>query len=71
MTTIRLPSDIETRLSALATLTSRPKSFYIREAIKQYLEDMEDGYLALERIANPKRTLLETDALLKKLEDNV
>lgn len=69
MAAVRLPVDIEVRLSNLSAITHRPKSFYIREALKQYLEDMEDGYIALERIANPKRKLLTTDELLKKLGD--
>ena len=53
----------------MSVITHRPKSFYIREAIKQYLEDMEDGYLALERVVNPKRKLFATEQLLKQLDD--
>ena len=68
MTTVRLPEDIESRLIKLAKFTNRPKSFYIREAIKRYLEDMEDIYLSLERMTNPKRKLLTTDEILKKLK---
>ncbi|MEO0835595.1 MAG: anti-toxin [Cyanobacteria bacterium J06642_3] len=28
------------------------KSFYVKRAIAQYLEDMEDTYLAIDRIEN-------------------
>lgn len=69
MTTVRLSTDIETRLSKLSTLTHRPKSFYIKEAINRYLEDMEDGYLALERLSSPKRKLLTSEEILKELEE--
>ena len=46
MLTVRLPSEIETRLKILAEATKRPKSFYVREAIERSLEDIEDIYLA-------------------------
>ena len=67
MTAVRLPSDIEARLSRLSTLTHRPKSFYIREALKHYLEDMEDIYLSMERITDPNKTFLSTEQVLKDL----
>jgi RHH-type rel operon transcriptional repressor/antitoxin RelB len=46
MLAIRLPEDIEARLDNLAKRTGRSKTFYAREAILEYLEDMEDLYLA-------------------------
>ena len=46
MLAIRLPKDIELRLDNLAKATGRTKTFYAREAILAYLEDMEDLYLA-------------------------
>ncbi len=46
MLAIRLPQDIEARLDQLAQRTGRTKTFYAREAILEYLEDMEDLYLA-------------------------
>ena len=46
MLAIRLPKDIELRLDNLAKATGRTKTFYAREAILAYMEDMEDLYLA-------------------------
>jgi RHH-type rel operon transcriptional repressor/antitoxin RelB len=46
MLAIRLPKEIELRLDNLAKATGRTKTFYAREAILAYLEDMEDIYLA-------------------------
>lgn len=43
---IRLPSDVETRLQNLAALTGRSKTYYITEAICEHLDDLEDLYLA-------------------------
>ena len=42
MLAIRLPQDIEKRLETLARRTGRTKTFYVREAILQHLEDLED-----------------------------
>ena len=43
---IQLSSDVETRLDQLANLTGRSKTFYVQEAILEYLDDLEDLYLA-------------------------
>jgi RHH-type rel operon transcriptional repressor/antitoxin RelB len=49
---IRLPQDRETRLEALAKATGRSKTFYAREAILEHLDDLEDVYLAEQRLAD-------------------
>ena len=68
MASIRLTSTQESRLENLCKLTRRSKSFYIKEAIEKYLEDMEDAYIALERISNPERALLSTEEAINELE---
>ena len=52
MLAIRLPDDIELRLGNLAKKTGRTKTFYAREAILKYLDDLEDLYLAEKRFSN-------------------
>ena len=47
---IRLPCDAETRLKNLAALTGRSKTFYVTEAIVEHLDDLEDLYLAEQRL---------------------
>ena len=60
MIAIRLPEEIENRLAALANKTGRTKTFYVREAILEHLDEMEDRYLALNRLENPgKRWTLD------------
>jgi len=49
-TSVRLPEEAEKRLSALAAITGRSKAFYIREAIMEHLDDLEDIYLAEKRL---------------------
>ncbi|MFO0389193.1 MAG: ribbon-helix-helix protein, CopG family [Alphaproteobacteria bacterium] len=68
MTSVRLPENIDTRLDQLCALTKRSKSFYIKEALTHYLEDIADGYIALDRISRPNRKLLTTKELLKELD---
>jgi RHH-type rel operon transcriptional repressor/antitoxin RelB len=49
----QLPQDAEKRLEDLARKTGRSKEDYITEAVLEYLDDLEDIYLAeqaLERI---------------------
>lgn len=50
MLAIRLPAEIEGRLDALAQATGRTKTFYAREAILEHLDDLEDLYLAEQRL---------------------
>ena len=52
MLAIRLPAEIEARLENLAKNTGRTKTYYAREAILEYLEDMEDLYEAEQRVAD-------------------
>jgi RHH-type rel operon transcriptional repressor/antitoxin RelB len=47
---IRLPDDVSARLQALAELTGRSKTFYIIEAICEHLDDLEDLYIAEQRL---------------------
>ena len=51
MLALRLPADLEARLDALARKTGRTKSYYAREAIVEYIDDLEDLYLAQKRYA--------------------
>jgi len=61
MLAIRLSPSVEKRLERLARRTGRTKTFYVREALQEHLEDMENLYLAeavLERIrAGEERTI--------------
>lgn len=50
MLALRLPAEVENRLDALAKATGRTKTFYAREAILEYLDDLEDLYLAEQRL---------------------
>jgi RHH-type transcriptional regulator, rel operon repressor / antitoxin RelB len=47
---IRLPHEIENRLEKLSALTGCKKPFYVKEAIIEHLDDIEDIYLAEKRL---------------------
>ena len=55
MLAIRISHDIENRLQKLAHRTGRTKTYYAREALLRFIEDMEDEYLALSRIEAPAK----------------
>ena len=57
MLAIRLPETIEERLSALANETGRTKTALAREAILEYIDDLEDYYLAEARARQNRKTI--------------
>jgi RHH-type rel operon transcriptional repressor/antitoxin RelB len=52
MLSLKLPSDVESRLDRLAKATGRSKSYFAREAIEEHLDDLEDLYLAERRLSD-------------------
>jgi RHH-type rel operon transcriptional repressor/antitoxin RelB len=50
MLAIRLPENLEKRLEELAKRTGRTKTYYVREAIVEHIDDLEDIYLAEARL---------------------
>lgn len=41
MLSLKVPKELEGRLNRLAAATHRPKSYYMREALEQYLNQHE------------------------------
>jgi RHH-type rel operon transcriptional repressor/antitoxin RelB len=71
MLAIRLPLDIETRLDNLAKSTGRTKTYYAREAILEYIGDLEDVYMAqqqMEDIRSGKTKTIPFDEILKNYD---
>lgn len=69
MLAIRLPESIEKRLEKLAKRTGRTKSFYVREAVLEHLDDLEDVYLAervLERVESGEERTIPLKDVLKR-----
>lgn len=53
MLAVRLPIEVEKRLDVLAKKTGRTKTYYVREAVIDHLENLEDIYLSLDRLEKP------------------
>lgn len=69
MLAIRLPQSIEERLEKLARRTGRTKTYYVREAILEHLDDLEDIYLAeraLERIRSGEERTVPLKDVVKR-----
>jgi RHH-type rel operon transcriptional repressor/antitoxin RelB len=56
MLSIRLSKNTEERLERVARKSGRTKSFYIRQAIEEKIEEMEDLAIAIERLEHPGKT---------------
>ena len=70
MLAVRLPEQLESRLSQLSEETHRSKSYYVKQALENFLADCEDRLLAIARLEkkNPRITLEEMERRLD-LED--
>ena len=69
-TSIRLDLATEQRLDRLAVQTGRTKAYYLRELVKNGLEDLEDYYLAaatMERVRKGEETVHSLDDVERDL----
>jgi RHH-type rel operon transcriptional repressor/antitoxin RelB len=69
MTTVKLPNELEKRLSDLARETHKSKGYYIEKAVAEYLDDLEDYNLALaamERYERGEEKTVPFEAIEKK-----
>ena len=57
---LRLPDDVSRRLQQLADRTGRSKTFYMIAAIQEHLDDLEDLYLAEQRLIDLRTGKSET-----------
>ena len=69
MLAVRIPQEVEDRLARLAKLTGRTKTFYVREALEEHLDELEEIYLAervLEEVRSGKEETVSLDSLIEK-----
>lgn len=60
---LRLPDDLASRLTNLAVQTGRSKTYYMIEAIKEHIADLEDLYLAEQRLLDIRSGKSQTYSL--------
>jgi RHH-type rel operon transcriptional repressor/antitoxin RelB len=68
MLSVRLDKTMETKLDSLAKATKRPKSFFVKEALNNYMDDMQDYYEAQKRSQDKNRNLISIEELEKALD---
>jgi RHH-type rel operon transcriptional repressor/antitoxin RelB len=68
MLSVRLSEEMEERISRLSESTQRSKSFFVKEALANYLDDMEDYYGVLKRQNDPTRNLISFEELENALD---
>lgn len=71
MLALRLPKDLEARLDAMAKKTGRTKSYYARLAIIEKLEDLEDIFLAEERLRNDTGERIPLEQVMAEYADDL
>lgn len=67
MLTVRIDPEMEEFLTALSEQTQRSKSFFVRKALENYKEDMQDWLEAQIRDNSPDRNLISLNELEKAL----
>lgn len=68
---VRVETDIGERLERLAHETHRSKSFYVKEALNNYLDSLEDIYIAdkrMEDLRSGKEIILTSEEMWNDLE---
>ncbi len=65
--TVRLPEDLSGKLDDLSTELRRKRSFIIKSALEQYLNEYADYQIALDRLKNKQDTIITSEVLRKEL----
>lgn len=68
MLSVRLNEKTQAKLDNLAQATKRSKSFFVKEALDNYLDDMVDYYDAQKRSQDKNRNLISIGDLEKSLD---
>ncbi len=66
---LRLPEDLAIRLDKIAKRTGRTKTYYMIEAIREQIGDLEDLYIAETRLAKIKSGKSKTVPLAEVMKD--
>ena len=64
---LRLPDEIHEQLKDIAEDTDRSKSYLIKKAIEQYLEEYADYQTALDRLNDKDDEIISSKELRKRL----
>ena len=63
--TVRLPEDLDKRLHELSKKTGRTKTYYVKMALEEKLDELEDLYISEHRVEQPEGPRWTLDQLEK------
>jgi len=69
MLSVRLNSDLEEKLEQLSIRTNRSKSFYVKQALENYLNDMDDYIKLKSRESSSENNMLNIEDLENQFDD--
>jgi len=65
---LRIPKVLNEKLKEIAKKTDRTRSYLVRKALEEYLEDLEDYLIAFERYTREDKEYLTTEEVKRYLE---
>jgi RHH-type rel operon transcriptional repressor/antitoxin RelB len=65
---LRIPKVLDEKLEEIAKKTDRTRSYLVRKALEEYLEDLEDYLIAFERYTREDKEYLTTEEVKRYLE---
>jgi len=63
-----IPKVLDEKLKEIAKKTDRTRSYLVRKALEEYLEDLEDYLIAFERYTREDKEYLTTEEVKRYLE---
>ena len=64
--TVRLPEEVSEKLDDLSLEIRRKKSFIIKSALEQYLDEYADYQIALDRLKDKQDKIITSEDLRKE-----
>jgi len=64
----RLPGILAKKLNSVCTEIERPKSFIIRKALEQYIDEFADYQIALDRLHDKDDPIISAKDLAKQIK---
>ena len=65
---VRIPDDLDSKLSEIAEETERSKSFHIQKALESYLDELADLQVAYDRLHDSTDPVISIEDIRKELE---
>ncbi len=65
---VRIPDQLASKLSEIASETERSKSFLIQKALESYLDELADLQVAIDRFNDPKDPVVTIPQMRESLD---